>query len=157
MSRPELGELPPARRRKRGKAGYLVALIALLGVVGAMLYGNLSKSLVYFVTPTEYRSALAQYQGKTLRLGGLVQGEQYDPQTQLLRFTITDGSVHYPVQYQGAVPELFKANQGVVVEGRFTGDTFQARSLLVKHSEEYRAPDGPVDQADLKKLLQDTR
>lgn len=149
--------LPPPKRRARGKAGYLVALVALLGVAGAMLYGNLSKSLVYFVTPTEYQSALDRYEDKTLRLGGLVRGETYDPQTQLMRFTITDGTTQYPVRYVGAVPELFKANQGVVVEGRFAGNTFEARSLLVKHSEEYRAPDGSVSQADLKKLLQDTR
>lgn len=149
--------LPPARRRARGKAGYLVALLVLVGVVGAMLYGNLSKSLVYFVTPTEYASARAQYEGKTLRLGGLAQHETYDHQTQLLRFTITDGSASYPVRYEGAVPSLFKQGQGVVVEGQFQNGTFQARQLLVKHSEEYRAPGANASPADLKKLLQDTK
>lgn len=149
--------LPPAKRRARRKTGYLVALAALVGVGGAMLYGNLSDSLVYFVTPTEYRMATAQYAEKTLRLGGLVKNEHYNPQTQLLRFDITDGTASYPVQYTGAIPDLFKNDNGVVVEGRFDEGTFHAHTLLVKHSEEYRAPDGQVNQADLKKLLQDTR
>ena len=150
-------QLSPARRRRRNPAGYLVALVALVGVAGAMLYGNLSKSLVYFVTPTEYQEKLAEYAGKTLRLGGLVQRERYDPQSQLLRFTITDGTTAYPVRYEGAVPDLFKVNQGVVVEGAFQGGTFSATQLLVKHSEQYKAPSGYTSQADLKKLLQDTK
>lgn len=149
--------LSAPRRRRRNPAGYLVALVALAGVAGAMLYGNLSKSLVYFVTPTEYQQQLSEYSGKMLRLGGLVQRERYDPQSQLLRFTVTDGTTSYPVRYEGAVPDLFKANQGVVVEGKFQGGTFQATQLLVKHSEEYKAPAGYANQADLKKLLQDTK
>lgn len=146
--------LPPAKRRRRNVTGPVVALVVLLGAVGAMLYGNLNQNVVFFVTPSEYRAAVATYQDKTLRLGGLVKNETYDPQTQLLRFTISDGTAEYPVRYVGAVPELFRQNQGVVVEGRFEGETFEARQLLVKHSEEYRAPDS---QADYKKLLEDTK
>jgi cytochrome c-type biogenesis protein CcmE len=146
--------LAPARRRKRSPVPYLVALVALVGVAGAMLYGSLSNNIVFFVTPSEYKQAVSRYEGRTLRLGGLVKDETYDPQTQLLRFTISDGAADYPVRYQGAIPDLFEKNQGVVVEGRFEGSTFEANQLLVKHSEEYAAP---KTQAELKTLLQDTR
>jgi len=151
---PGAPHLPPARRRKRSPLGYVVALVALVGVGGAFLYSNLSNSLVYFVTPGEYRADLAKYAGKTLRLGGLVKDAQYDAPSQRLAFTITDGTASYPVRYVGAVPNLFQANQGVVVEGQFQDGTFEASNLLVKHSEEYKAPH---EQADIKRLLQDTK
>ncbi|WP_027482545.1 cytochrome c maturation protein CcmE [Deinococcus pimensis] len=146
--------LAPARRRRRSPWPYVVALVALLGVAGAMLYGSLNQNIVFFVTPSEYREAVSKYEHRTLRLGGLVENETYDPQSQLLRFTITDGGARYPVRYVGAIPDLFRQNQGVVVEGRFENGTFEARQLLVKHSEEYAAP---KSESDAQRLLHDTR
>ncbi|WP_291426290.1 cytochrome c maturation protein CcmE, partial [Deinococcus sp.] len=57
-------------------------------------------------------------------------------------------------QYHGAVSDLFKENQGVVVRGHFQGETFYANDLVVKHSEEYQVP---KTQDDLKKMLQDSK
>jgi cytochrome c-type biogenesis protein CcmE len=51
----------------------------------------------------------------------------------------------------GGVPSLFRAGQGVVVEGVLGGDgAFHADTVLVKHSNEYRPPapgevPGPAD------------
>ncbi len=146
--------LPQARRRKRSPLPALLGGAVLLAILGVTLFGNLSKSLEYFVTPTEYRAGQAQYVGKTIRLGGLVRNAKYDRQRLKLSFTVTDYGASYPVSYQGAVSDLFKENQGVVVRGAFnTAGTFQANELLVKHSEEYRVP---KSQADIKSMLKDT-
>ena len=146
--------LPTARRRRRNPLPYLLALVALAAVVGALLYGSLQKSLEFFVTPSEYQAQQGTLAGRSLRLGGLVKGERYDPASLQLRFTITDGSASYPVMYKGAVPDLFKENQGVVVRGHFEGGTFLGQELLVKHSEEYHPPQTP---GDVKRLLEDTK
>ena len=147
--------LPQARRRKRRPLPAIVGGALLVAILGVTLFGNLSKSLEYFVTPTEYHAGQAQYVGKTIRLGGLVKNAHYDRQTLDLTFTVTDYGASYPVRYQGAVSDLFKENQGVVVRGAFnTAGTFQANELLVKHSEEYRVP---KSQADIKSMLKDTK
>jgi cytochrome c-type biogenesis protein CcmE len=147
--------LPQARRRKRSPLPALLGGAVLLAILGVTLFGNLSKSLEYFVTPTEYRAGQAQYVGKTIRLGGLVRNAKYDRQRLKLSFTVTDYGASYPVSYQGAVSDLFKENQGVVVRGAFNAaGTFQANELLVKHSEEYRVP---KSQADIKSMLKDTK
>jgi cytochrome c-type biogenesis protein CcmE len=150
---PDTG-LPQAIRRRRNPLPYLLALIALAGVLGYIVYGNLNKSLEFFVTPTEYSQDVGKYAGRTLRLGGLVKDERYDRSTLKLAFKVTDGGTTLPVEYQGALPDLFRANQGVVVRGQMTGGVFQAQELLVKHSEEYRPPTTP---GDVKKMLQDTQ
>ena len=147
--------LPQARRRKRSPLPAIVGGAVLAAILGVTLFGNLSKSLEYFVTPTEYHAGQAQYVGKTIRLGGLVRNAHYDRQTLNLSFTVTDYGASYPVSYQGAVSDLFKENQGVVVRGAFNAaGTFQANELLVKHSEEYRVP---KSQADIKSMLKDTK
>ncbi|MGI8748145.1 MAG: cytochrome c maturation protein CcmE [Deinococcus sp.] len=147
--------LPPARRRRRTPVTALLGGAALLGLLGFIVFGNIGKSLEYFVTPTEYHAQPAEYSGRTVRLGGLVKAAKYDRQTLRLHFTITDYGASYPVSYQGAVSELFKENQGVVVRGAFDpSGVFQANELLVKHSEEYRVPQ---NQADIKDMLKDTK
>ncbi|PYE55874.1 cytochrome c maturation protein CcmE [Deinococcus yavapaiensis] len=146
--------LAPPRRRRRNPLPYALALALLVAGGGYMLFSSLGNNLVYFLTPLEYQEKAAQFQNRTLRLGGLVQNAEYDAKSQALHFTITDGTASYPVKYQGAVTALFKNNNGVVVEGKMENGTFQASNLLVKHSEEYAAP---KSQADIKRLLQNTK
>ncbi len=57
--------------------------------------------------------------------------------------------------YQGAVSDLFKENQGVVVRGTFNAqNVFTANELIVKHSEEYRVPQS---QRELKDMLKNAK
>jgi cytochrome c-type biogenesis protein CcmE len=142
--------LPRARRRRRSPLPTILGVLALVGLTAFIAFGNLGKSLEYFVTPTEYAQQRAEFVGRPLRIGGLVKAVQYDPQTLNLTFDVTDGGATFPVQYTGAVSDLFKENQGVVVRGRFQGNTFQASELVVKHSEEYNVPQ---TQGELKDLL----
>lgn len=146
--------LPQARRRKRSPLPTILGLLAVGGLAGFILFGNVGKSLEYFVTPTEYQQQQDKLQGKAIRIGGLVRDVKNDPQSLDLSFTVTDGGASFPVKYHGAVSDLFKENQGVVVRGEFQGNTFHATELIVKHSEEYNVPD---NQADLKKMLQDAK
>lgn len=154
MTAPTPTPLPQARRRKRNPLPTALGLAAVVGLAGYIVFGNVGKSLEYFVTPTEYQQQQAQLQGKAIRIGGLVKDVKFDRQNLNLNFTVTDGSASYPVQYHGNVSDLFKENQGVVVRGAFDGHTFKATELIVKHSEEYKVPNS---QADLKKMLQDAK
>lgn len=152
MSQPT--PLPRARQRRRNPLPVILGVVALVGLTAFIAFGNLNKSLEYFVTPTEYQQQRAELQGRPIRIGGLVKDVDYNPQTLNLRFVVSDGGASYPVQYSGAVSDLFKEDQGVVVRGEFEGNTFQANELIVKHSEEYNVP---KTQTELKDLLQQTQ
>ena len=100
--------------------------VGLLGLAGFFIYQALNSSLVYFVLPYEYaqdQQGSREYTDKRLRLGGVVEegSVNFDDQTLILAFNVTDERQTYPVAYQGAPPELFKEKSGVVVEGTFSG------------------------------------
>ena len=45
------------------------------------------------------------------------------------------------VTYEGILPDLFREGQGVVVQGRISGDQFLASEVLAKHDENYMPPE----------------
>lgn len=150
--------LDAPKTRKKSPTPYLIGLVLLLIGVGYMIWGNMNSNLVFFVTPSEYKLDQTKYQDRLVRLGGLVKAKSsvYNRDTLNLNFVITDGSQDYPVQYQGAIPDLFAAGRGVVVEGKMQNGTFIGQNLLVKHSEEYKAPKAG-EKIDVRKLLEDTQ
>lgn len=121
-------------------------LIAAAVVIAALLYliiGGIRTSIVYYITPSELLAQGEGARGKTIRLGGQVQpgSKVWNPTTQELRFTLTDGTASVQVIHRGTPPGLFSEGQGAVVEGTFEPHAiFMARSIIVKHSEEYAPP-----------------
>lgn len=136
---------------------YALLGVAVLATAGFLISKALQSSLVYFILPSEYARDVDSFDGRRIRLGGLVQtGSVAFDEAQLhLTFQITDGIAGYKVQYDGAPPDLFQENGGVVIEGRFHEGVFQGDNLLVKHSNDYHPPkEGePMDVEALKESL----
>lgn len=140
----------------RKKVLYAVLGVAVLAAAGLMIARALQTSLVYFVLPSEYARDAASFEGRRIRLAGLVEpgSVSFDDAQLQLTFNVTDAIETYPVTYRGAPPDLFQENGGVVIEGRFEGGVFVGDNLLVKHSNDYHPPeDGQVDVEALKESL----
>ena len=124
---------------RRGK--FVAGGLVIVAAIGYLVWAGVSRSVVYFVTPSELLAAPAA--GKTYRLGGLVQpgSLKWDAKTLDLSFTLSDGKGNVAVKHRGAPPDLFAEGRGAVVEGSWTPDGyFKASLILAKHSEEYKAP-----------------
>lgn len=125
--------------RKRRRLLAVLAGMGMLGIAAALVLNAFSDSLVFFYSPSDLR-AKAVPQGRMLRIGGLVEDASVkragDGKT--VTFRITDGNTAVPVTYSGALPDLFREGQGVVVEGRLDGaGEVRAASVLAKHDERY--------------------
>ena len=142
-------------RRRRFLLGAAVIAVAL----GALVLTGVRQSVVYFVTPSELM-AQDRPAGRAYRLGGMVvQGSlKQDPAAREQRFLLTDGKASVPVYHRGIPPDLFAEGRGAVVEGTLgTDGTFQASTIMAKHSEEYRAPTGAMPgHQELLRTLQPT-
>jgi len=120
---------------------FIAGGLVIVAAIGYLVWAGVSRSVVYFVTPSELLAAPAA--GKTYRLGGLVQpgSLKWEPRTLDLSFTLSDGKANVAVKHRGAPPDLFAEGRGAVVEGSWTPDGyFKASLILAKHSEEYKAP-----------------
>ncbi|MEO7502579.1 MAG: cytochrome c maturation protein CcmE [Gemmatimonadaceae bacterium] len=125
------------------KSWIIAGAVVLVAVFAWLLFGGLEKNVVFFLTPKELLAKGRDGVGVPVRLGGQVKpgSMTWDAETLDLRFTVTDGAKEIPVHSTGAPPQMFRDGMGVVVEGRVgQAGVFQATNLMVKHSNEYRAP-----------------
>ena len=124
---------------------WIVAMIAVAGVALAVLaFGNLGDNLVYFWNPTELEAMGDKAYGATVRLSGQVQAGslKYDNESTDLSFVVDDGTSHVRVEGHGMPPQMLREGIGVVVEGTLRTDgVFESSELMVKHSNEYQAPE----------------
>jgi cytochrome c-type biogenesis protein CcmE len=121
----------------------LAGAAVIVAVFAWLLFGGLEKNVVFFLTPQELLAKGADGVGVPVRLGGQVKpgSLKWDAKALDLRFTVTDGAREMQVHSTGAPPQMFREGMGVIVEGRAgAGGVFEATSLMVKHSNEYRAP-----------------
>ena len=99
------------------------------------LMSALNSNIVYFISPTQL---IEQNKiNQRLRLGGLVQSNSISVIGTIIKFDVTDGNNYVSVKYEGLLPDLFKEDQGVIVEGKFDSNSFNADNLLAKHDENY--------------------
>jgi cytochrome c-type biogenesis protein CcmE len=110
-----------------------------LGTATALVLTAFRDNLVFFVSPSDL--AEADHNGRTLRLGGLVEQGSVHRSTQgkpTATFAVTDGANRVMVTYVGILPDLFREGQGVVTLGSLQQDgTFRASEVLAKHDETY--------------------
>lgn len=143
-------EAPARRGRRRGLTLFGVAVL-LLGF-GYLLYGGIGDNLVYYLTPSELEARGSEAYDSAVRLGGVVVpgSVHWDADALDLRFTVGDGSAEVDVHSRGAPPQMFRDGIEVLVEGRMTSSgVFRSTNVMVKHSNEYRAPEEGQRPRDL--------
>ena len=126
-------------RHKR--AAIVVGVLAAVGTAVALVLNAFNSNLVFFYTPSQIASKEAP-QGRTFRIGGLVQAGTVVRDGVTVRFLVTDTSQTVPVKFEGVLPDLFKEGKGVVAQGQLGPDgVFVAREVLAKHDENYMPPE----------------
>jgi cytochrome c-type biogenesis protein CcmE len=126
-------------RHKR--AAIVLGVLAAVGVAVALVLNAFNSNLVFFYTPTQIAAKEAP-QGRTFRIGGLVQAGSLMRDGVTVRFTVTDTVKDVTVRYEGVLPDLFKEGKGVVAQGQLGADgVFAAREVLAKHDENYMPPE----------------
>jgi cytochrome c-type biogenesis protein CcmE len=153
---------PPPRRRHSGwRVAPLVGAFMVLAGFGYLLYGGIGENLVYYLSPSELMERNERAYDGSVRLGGIVVpgSVRWDADALDLRFRVGDGATELEVHSSGAPPQMFRDGIEVVVEGRLaTSGVFESTNLMVKHSNEYRAPEEGERPQDLyQELLRESQ
>ena len=128
--------------KKQRRLAFAVALVAAGAVVAGAIIYELGQNTQYFRSPADVAAKMVQ-PGIAFRLGGLVEEKSVHHGSGAdVTFTVTDGKGAVPVRYNGVLPALFRAGQGVVALGALNGSgTFVATEVLAKHDEKYMPPE----------------
>jgi cytochrome c-type biogenesis protein CcmE len=99
--------------------------------VGYLIYAASGGASEYYLTVSELR---AHAPDGNVRVAGVVQDDVQKSDGGLhVTFTEKDATASMPVEYSGALPDIFKPGITVVAEGRLGSDgVFHARTLLAK-------------------------
>jgi cytochrome c-type biogenesis protein CcmE len=141
--------------RHRRLAAIALGVVA-LGAITALVLTAFEKNLVFFFTPSQVAANEAP-QGKTFRIGGMVEKGSVKREGVEVRFVVTDTARTLPVVYSGALPDLFREGKGVVAQGQLGADgVFRAREVLAKHDENYMPPEAAHAVNEAQKRAQQT-
>jgi cytochrome c-type biogenesis protein CcmE len=154
----EVSGAPADAVRRRGWHGPQFRVAVCLAVVvlalGWVAIRGLTGNFVYYLTPTDIVADHKAQAGQRIRLGGYVVPGSVHHRGSVLMFIVTDRTYSMQVSDTGPVPELFKAGQGVVLEGVLGANgRFYADTTLVQHNGDCFPPkpgQAPPHRADLK-------
>lgn len=131
--------------RKQKRLAVIGGGMSVLVVAVTLVLVALGQGAAYFRMPSDLTAA-DMNPGVRIRLGGLVQkGTVERGHGTTVSFDVTDEKKNVPVVFTGILPDLFRAGQGVIVEGTFDrSGKFVADTVLAKHDARYM----PKDVAD---------
>ena len=114
-----------------------LSLIFLTASIFLILF-NSKKNLIFFYTPSELLNSKTQI-NDTIRIGGIVKKDSLkNIEDNKYVFIIHDNNNYVRVSYTGILPDLFREEQGVVVQGKLIKiDKIKADRVFAKHDENY--------------------
>ena len=127
---------------RRKKLFKLLVPVVILAIVLSLVLYALRQNISLFYTPTEVLADTPP-KGVLIRMGGrVVSGSVVRGDGLNVQFDLTDMHRTVHVAYKGLLPDLFREEQGLVVEGESLGDgQFKAHQVLAKHDENYMPPE----------------
>lgn len=135
---------------KRGFKFFWICAVALFAV-GFLVSSGIQDTLVYSVTAKELLANPAKFDGRGVRLEGkVVVGSLVKHDATSFSFSVIAENEVLPVRYDGIMPDTFRENHDVVLEGEYTSGVFTARQIFTKCASKYET----VPEHDTKMTLQ---
>ena len=133
----------------RKKVKFIAGFVVIIGCLLYLVVSGFQKTAMYYFTVSELEARESAFVGKRIKLAGkVVPGSiQKDDQTMAVRFNIWEPIEGHPgtytpprtVYYRGIVPDTFKDEAEVVLEGTPEKDgVFHATTLLAKCPSKYK-------------------
>ncbi len=128
-----------------------IAGLLLAAAVSYLAFAGLRDGWVYHVDVDQFVQN-SEMHAQRVRLVGKVSSDHLEssPAKLFAKFDLQGTTKVVPVQYRGAIPELFKAGAEVVVEGKSdVAGVFQADVLMTKCASKYQSEEHAKRNKDL--------
>ena len=116
----------------------ILLTLIILGAATLLIMFNTKQNIVFFYTPSELLENKIDPNMK-LRIGGYVKKLSFvEKSLNKYEFKITDNSNDLLIFYEGMLPDLFREEQGIVIEGFIDKNkNIVASKVYAKHDENY--------------------
>ncbi|MDC0058103.1 cytochrome c maturation protein CcmE [Pelagibacteraceae bacterium] len=116
----------------------ILMTLIMLGFAIILILSNAKQNIVFFYTPSELSEKNISQDVK-IRIGGYVKESSFKKiSINKYQFIITDNNKDLTVIYEGILPDLFREQQGTVIEGFMNNkNIILASKVYAKHDENY--------------------
>ena len=116
----------------------ILLTLIILGAAILLIMFNSKQNIVFFYTPSELLENNID-PNKKLRIGGYVKKLSFvEKSLNNYEFKITDNANDLLIFYEGMLPDLFREEQGIVIEGFIKENkNIVASKVYAKHDENY--------------------
>ena len=116
----------------------ILLTLIILGAATLLIMFNTKQNIVFFYTPSELLEDNID-PNKKLRIGGYVKKLSFvEKSLNKYEFKITDNVNDLLIFYEGMLPDLFREEQGIVIEGFINKNkNIVASKVYAKHDENY--------------------
>ncbi len=124
---------------KKNQTKFLVGGLVIIGAVAYLMYMGIKETSVYYLTVSESQKMAG---GKEFRMEGtVVPGTiKLAPDSLGAEFSVTDRAKSVAINYRGTMPDMFKDDIKVVVQGKLDQNgVFHAHTLLTSCPSKYEA------------------
>jgi len=124
---------------------FIIAGLLIIGGIGYLMFSGIDGSMVYYYTVSEVKEKGPELSGKGIRINGHVLPGTIEKEKNgtVVEFVVfeKDTDQRINARYEGLIPDTFKDNAEVVVEGVYDPNSpiFEATTLLAKCPSKYEA------------------
>ncbi len=122
------------------KRKFIIGVTIVVAAIGYLGFMGFQSSAMYYYRIDELLGMGSEAYDRGLRISGIVLAGSIDRDvaTMTVEFTVAGEGQTLPVVYTGAIPDTFKDDAGVVVEGELArSGVFQAKTILMKCPSRY--------------------
>ena len=128
----------------RKRIRIFVVFAAVIGIIGWLFVDGFEDTMVYYTTVNELQAKGKVAERKGFRVSGtVVPGSVVKADDGLsIQFVLEEQGHELNVQYHGIVPDTFKDDIQVLLEGKYRNNQFSATQIFTKCASKYEGEEG---------------
>ena len=137
-------------RAANKKTKFIVGGVVIALAIVYLIYNGIQSNAAYFLTVDELHAKGAAIENRTVRVSGQVDADTIDFNNRdlILTFEVTsETGERLPVLFNGPKPDQMREGAEAIIEGKYDGELFTAKTLMLKCPSRYE--EGTIEEVQV--------
>jgi cytochrome c-type biogenesis protein CcmE len=139
-----------SERTANKKTKFIIGGVVIALAIVYLIYNGIQSSAAYFLTVDELHAKGTAIENRTVRVSGKVDADTIDFSNRdlILAFDVTsETGDRMHVTFNGPKPDQMREGAEAIVEGKYNGEVFTAKSLMLKCPSRYE--EGTIEEVQV--------